>query len=47
MDRKRKYMAPTMRVVKIGTRVLLAGSVTSTYGIDYGGVDVDGDGTPD
>lgn len=40
--KKKEYIAPSMEVMEIKNMQLLAGSVTSDSGIDYGGVDDEG-----
>ena len=39
---KKNYISPTQQVYTTSTDALLAGSVSSNNGIEYGGVDTDG-----
>ncbi len=39
---KKTYIAPAIKVVKLNAERMIAQSVTSDFGIDYGGIDLGG-----
>ena len=43
---KKTYIKPSVEVDGMETETFICGSVTSEIGIDYGGVDEDGDKDP-
>ena len=45
---KKIYLKPSMEVVIMGTTTMICGSqdITSTLGIDYGGIDISGEKDP-
>ena len=43
---KKTYIAPAIKVVKLNAERMIAQSVTSDFGIGYGGVDVGGSVVP-